>query len=77
MKTVVSTVIAAPLSEVWRLYNAPEHIKIWNTASQDWQTTASTVDLQVGGTFSSRMEAKKRSNVRDGRLFSITLAGTY
>lgn len=61
MKITVSTVIAAPISEVWRLYNSPEDIKVWNTASPDWHTTASTVDLRVGGKFSSRMEAKDGS----------------
>lgn len=61
MKITVSTVVAAPLAEVWRVYNAPEDIKIWNTASPDWHTTASAVDLRVGGKFSSRMEAKDGS----------------
>lgn len=61
MKITVSTTIAAPISEVWRLYNSPEDIKMWNSASPDWHTTASTVDLRVGGTFSSRMEAKDGS----------------
>lgn len=70
MKITVSTVIAAPISEVWRLYNSPEHIKVWNTASPDWHTTASTVDLRVGGIFSSRMEAKDGS-------FGFDFAGQY
>lgn len=61
MKITVSTVVAAPIAEVWRAYNAPEDIKVWNTASPDWHTTASTVDLRVGGKFSSRMEAKDGS----------------
>lgn len=61
MKITVSTFIAAPISEVWRRYNSPEDIKVWNTASPDWHTTASVVDLRVGGKFSSRMEAKDGS----------------
>ena len=61
MKITVSTLVAAPIAEVWRAYNSPEDIKIWNTASPDWHTTASTVDLRVGGRFSSRMEAKDGS----------------
>jgi uncharacterized protein YndB with AHSA1/START domain len=61
MKITVSTVIAAPIAEVWRMYNSPEDIKVWNTASPDWHTTASKVDLRVGGKFSSRMEAKDGS----------------
>jgi uncharacterized protein YndB with AHSA1/START domain len=61
MKITVSTVVAAPIAEVWRLYNSPDDIKVWNTASPDWHTTASAVDLRVGGKFSSRMEAKDGS----------------
>lgn len=61
MKITVSTVVNAPLDEVWRAYTTPEDIKAWNTASPDWHTTASTVDLRPGGKFSSRMEAKDGS----------------
>lgn len=61
MKITVSTVVEAPIAEVWHAYNSPEDIKIWNTASADWHTTASAVDLRVGGRFSSCMEAKDGS----------------
>jgi len=70
MPITVSTVIAAPIAEVWRRYTTPEDIKAWNAASPDWHTTASTVDLRVGGTFSSRMEAKDGS-------FGFDFAGEY
>ena len=70
MKIVVSTVIDAPLQEVWRAYTTPEDIKVWNTASPDWHTTASSVDLRPGGRFSSRMEAKDGS-------FGFDFAGVY
>ena len=40
MKIVVSTVVAAPLAQVWQAYTTPEDIKAWNTASPDWHTTA-------------------------------------
>lgn len=61
MKITVSTVVAAPLAEVWRAYLTPADIMVWNTASPDWHTTAAAVDLRVGGKFSSRMEAKDGS----------------
>lgn len=61
MKITVSTIVAAPIAAVWAAYNAPDAIKVWNTASPDWHTTASTVDLRVGGKFSSHMEAKDGS----------------
>jgi len=70
MKITVSTVVAAPLHEVWLAYTTPEDIKIWNTASPDWHTTAASVDLRPGGKFSSRMEAKDGS-------FGFDFAGEY
>nr|WP_315204015.1 SRPBCC domain-containing protein [uncultured Albidiferax sp.] len=70
MKITVSTVVAAPIAAVWAAYNAPEAIKVWNTASPDWHTTASAVDLRVGGKFASRMEAKDGS-------FGFDFAGEY
>lgn len=61
MKITVSTLVEAPMHEVWRSYTTPEDIKAWNAASDDWHTTAATVDLRPGGKFSSRMEAKDGS----------------
>jgi uncharacterized protein YndB with AHSA1/START domain len=61
LKITVWTVVPAPLQDVWSAYTTPEDIKIWNAASPDWHTTASTVDLRPGGTFNSRMQAKDGS----------------
>lgn len=61
MKIVVSTLVAAPVQEVWRAYTTPEDIKLWNAASADWHTTSASVDLRPGGKFCSRMEAKDGS----------------
>jgi uncharacterized protein YndB with AHSA1/START domain len=66
----VETQVAAPVEEVWRAYTTPADVKQWNAASDDWHTTAATVDLRVGGAFSSRMEAK------DGSV-GFDFAGTY
>jgi len=70
VKITVETNIAAPIEEVWRAYTTPEDIKQWNAASDDWHTTAASVDLREGGGFSSRMEAK------DGSV-GFDFAGTY
>jgi uncharacterized protein YndB with AHSA1/START domain len=70
MKISVETTVNAPIEEVWRAYTTPDDIKQWNAASNDWHTTAATVDLRVGGAFSSRMEAKDGSTGFD-------FAGTY
>jgi uncharacterized protein YndB with AHSA1/START domain len=70
MKITVETLARAPIAKVWSAYTTPEDIKQWNTASADWHTTAATVDLRVGGEFTSRMEAKDGS-------FGFDFAGTY
>lgn len=70
MKITVTTLVAAPMHAVWRAYTTPEDIKVWNTASPDWHTTAASVDLRPGGKFSSRMEAKDGS-------FGFDFAGEY
>ena len=70
MKITVETTVAASIEDVWSAYTNPEDIKQWNAASDDWHTTAATVDLRVGGAFSSRMEAK------DGSM-GFDFAGTY
>ena len=53
MKISVETSISTPTDKVRRAYTTPDDIKQWSTASDDWPTTASTVDLRVGGAFSS------------------------
>lgn len=70
MKIVVSTVVAAPMQEVWRAYTTPADIMQWNAASPDWHTTSAMVDLRPGGRFCSRMEAKDGS-------FGFDFAGEY
>jgi uncharacterized protein YndB with AHSA1/START domain len=70
MQITVETTVAAPVDRVWRAYTDPEAITRWNAASDDWHTTAATVDLRPGGAFSSRMEAK------DGSV-GFDFAGAY
>jgi uncharacterized protein YndB with AHSA1/START domain len=69
--TVEATIPATiSLDTIWAAYTTPSDIKQWNAASSDWHTTQSSVDLRVGGVFSSRMEAKDGS-------FGFDFAGTY
>ena len=70
MQITVQTLVQAPIAAVWSAYTTPDDIKQWNTASDDWHTPQSSVDLREGGAFSSRMEAK------DGSL-GFDFAGTY
>ncbi|MBA8886694.1 uncharacterized protein YndB with AHSA1/START domain [Dokdonella fugitiva] len=70
MKISVESHVKAPVAAAWHAYTTPEDILRWNAASDDWHTTAATVDLREGGDFSSRMEAKDGS-------FGFDFAGTY
>jgi uncharacterized protein YndB with AHSA1/START domain len=70
MKITIETLVDAPIEEVWRAWTTPDDILQWNAASDDWHTTRASVDLRVGGAFSSRMQAK------DGSM-GFDFAGTY
>lgn len=62
--------VKAPLEKVWEMWNGPEHVMQWNSASPDWHSPAATNDPRPGGAFSYRMEAKDGS-------FGFDFAGTY
>ena len=70
MKITIEKPVKAPVELVWDAWTTPNDIKQWNAASPDWHTTKSSVDLRVGGSFSSRMEAK------DGSM-GFDFGGTY
>lgn len=61
MKLSVRALVHAPIDVVWKAYTTPEDITQWNFASDDWHCPSASVDLRVGGKFSSRMEAKDGS----------------
>ncbi len=60
-KISIQARIAAERPKVWAYYTQPEHITQWNFASPDWHCPSAKNDLQVGGTYQSRMEAKDGS----------------
>ena len=70
MHVTVETDVDAPIDSVWNAYVTPDDILKLNSASDDWHTTKSTVDLREGGLFSSRMEAKDGS-------FGFDFEGAY
>jgi uncharacterized protein YndB with AHSA1/START domain len=69
-KITVEVLVKASLEIAWKHWTSPESILRWNHASDDWHTTKVSNDLRVGGTFSSRMEAK------DGN-FGFDFYGVY
>ena len=66
----VETTVNAPVEKVWKLFTTPEDITQWNHASDEWHSPKAENDLQPGGKFSYRMEAKDGS-------FGFDFAGTY
>lgn len=79
----IQATVNVPVEKVWTLWNTPEHIMQWNSASPDWHTPKAELDLRPGGKFSSRMEAKDGSfgfdfwgifdEVKENELLSYTL----
>jgi uncharacterized protein YndB with AHSA1/START domain len=66
----VQTTIRGSLEKVWDFWTTAEHITRWNNASDDWHTTRAVNDLQPGGKFLFRMEAKDGS-------FGFDFEGVY
>ncbi|QQS30998.1 MAG: SRPBCC family protein [Sphingobacteriales bacterium] len=71
-KTVikVTAFVKAPIEKVWLIWTSPEHILHWNAASEDWHTTVAENNLEIGGKYNYRMEAKDGSHGFD-------FSGTY
>lgn len=69
-KITVKTIVKAPIEKVWEFWTKPEHITKWSNASDDWHAPLAENDLQVGGKFMTRMEAK------DGSA-GFNFTGTY
>lgn len=69
-KITVESIINAPVEKVWEFWSAPEHITQWCSASPDWHVPKAENDLQVGGKFLTRMEAKDGS-------FGFDFGGVY
>lgn len=66
----IDITILKPVSKVWEFFTDPEHITQWNFATDEWVCPKAENDLQVGGDFNYRMEAKDQS-------FGFDFKGTY
>ena len=58
---IVSTKIIASLEKVWDFWNDLKQIQNWYFASSDWHCPKASNDLQIGQSFTIRMEAKDGS----------------
>lgn len=61
MKISIETEVNAPLSAVWDAWVTPEDISRWNFAIDEWCCPRAELDLEAGGSFNYRMEAKDGS----------------
>lgn len=62
MKSItIEITILKPVNKVWEFFTQPEHITQWNFASEEWSCPTAENDLQIGGEFNFRMEAKDQT----------------
>ena len=60
-KITIQTTVAAEKKKVWNYYTNPKHITQWNFADPSWHCPTASNDLQIGGKYIARMEAKDGS----------------
>lgn len=57
----IETTVNCDIDKIWNYFTQAYHIQKWYNASEDWHTPAAENDLQAGGKFNYRMEAKDGS----------------
>lgn len=57
----IEITILKPVEKVWECFTQTQHITQWNFASETWTCPNAENDLQIGGEFNYRMEAKDQS----------------
>lgn len=61
MEITVETTVDAPLAKVWSAWTTPGDIMHWNFAIDSWCCPRAEIDLNTGGKFNYRMEARDGS----------------
>ena len=84
-KITVTSTISADAKKVWDYYTRPEHITNWNFADPSWHCPSAENDMNVGGTYKARMEAKDGSfgfdfeavytEINEGKEFTYEFGG--
>ena len=84
-KIKVQATINAEAKKVWDYYNNPKHITHWNFADPSWHCPSAKNNMQIGGTYMARMEAKDGSfgfdfeavysEINDGKNFTYEFGG--
>lgn len=57
----VKALVEAHPEKVWTFYTLPEHITQWNFADPSWHCPSASNQLEIGGRYLARMEAKDGS----------------
>jgi len=60
-KITITATVFADIKKVWDFYTLPEHITQWNFADPSWHCPTATNDMNIGGRYIARMEAKDGS----------------
>jgi uncharacterized protein YndB with AHSA1/START domain len=60
-KITIRASVFANKKKVWDFYTQPEHITNWNFADPSWHCPTATNDMNVGGRYIARMEARDGS----------------
>lgn len=84
-KITVQATINADKKKVWDYYTNPKHIVNWNFADPSWCCPRAENDMQVGGKYNARMEAKDGSygfdfeaiytEITEGKEFTYEFGG--
>jgi uncharacterized protein YndB with AHSA1/START domain len=60
-KITVKETVNADAKKTWDYYTNPQHITKWNFADPSWHCPSAENNMQVGGKYKARMEAKDGS----------------
>ncbi|MCE2711881.1 MAG: SRPBCC domain-containing protein [Cryomorphaceae bacterium] len=86
-KITIKAIVLANKQKVWDYYTKPEHITKWNFADPSWHCPTAKNDLNIGGHYVARMEAKDGSfgfdfeavytEIHQGEKFTYEFDGRY
>ncbi len=61
-KIKINAIINAETTKVWDFYTNPKHIVNWNFADPSWHCPSASNNMDLGGIYKARMEAKDGSS---------------
>ena len=86
-KITIIAIVFADIKKVWDYYTQPEHITKWNFADPSWHCPTAINDMNVGGRYVARMEAKDGSfgfdfeavytKINHGQNFTYEFGGRF